>query len=218
MKTLAPIKLSALAVYLAFSTTSITATAMESGEIHGWESPLAAEFVKLDTTGNGLVMPNEASRGKAFNKKTFAQADIDNDGTIDQKEYIKYRGGEQASTASNNAMPNDASQNGLEDNNALRENATQDNVVVADNANQDSANKDRSVGLIIDDSVITTKVKAKILATEDLKSLQISVKTLNGEVSLTGLVETEAAKMKAEEVVKNVAGVKSVINSLEVKG
>ncbi len=218
MKTLTPIKLSALAVYLAFITTSITATAMESGEIHGWESPLAAEFVKLDTTGNGLVMPNEASRGKAFNKKTFAQADIDNDGTIDQKEYIKYRGGEQASTASNNAMPNDASQNGLEDNNALRENATQDNVVVADNANPDSANKDRSVGLIIDDSVITTKVKAKILATEDLKSLQISVKTLNGEVSLTGLVETEAAKMKAEEVVKNVAGVKSVINSLEVKG
>jgi EF hand len=56
-----------------------------------WQTPLAAEFSKLDTSGNGLVLPNEASKNKAFNKKTFAAADTDNDGTIDQSEYIQYK-------------------------------------------------------------------------------------------------------------------------------
>jgi hypothetical protein len=36
-------------------------------------------------------MPNEASKNKAFNKKTFAAADANYDGTIDQAEYIQYK-------------------------------------------------------------------------------------------------------------------------------
>ena len=54
--------------------------------------PLAAEFAKLDKTGNDLVIPSEATRGKAFNKKSFAKADTD--GFIDQSEYINFKGGD----------------------------------------------------------------------------------------------------------------------------
>ena len=69
----------------------MTAIAADSDTINGWQSSLAAEFAKLDTSGNGLLMPLEASKGKAFTKKTFAAADVDGDGTIDQNEYINYR-------------------------------------------------------------------------------------------------------------------------------
>ena len=43
------------------------------------------------------------------------------------------------------------------------------------------------------------------------------MQTRQGEVVLTGSVANEAAKMKAEEVVKSVGGVTSVTNNLEVK-
>jgi hyperosmotically inducible periplasmic protein len=69
----------------------------------------------------------------------------------------------------------------------------------------------------VEDSVITAKAKAEILATKDLKTLQISVETHNGIVILSGFVDNEAAKTKAEEVVAKIDGVKSVNNGLVVK-
>jgi hypothetical protein len=88
----------ALAVALGIGAMSVQATdayeayeAESSSTTNDWQTPLAAEFSKLDTSGNGLVMPNEASKNKAFNKKTFAAADADHDGTIDQAEYIQYK-------------------------------------------------------------------------------------------------------------------------------
>lgn len=80
-----------------------------------------------------------------------------------------------------------------------------------------SAKQQKVVGAVVEDSVITTKAKAELLATKDLKSLQISVETRKGEVILSGFVDSEAAKMKAEAVVAKIEGVKSVKNSLVVK-
>lgn len=80
-----------------------------------------------------------------------------------------------------------------------------------------SANQKKVVGLVVKDSVITAKAKAEILATKDLKSLQISVETRKGEVILSGFVDNETAKIRAEQVVSKIEGVKSVKNSLVVK-
>lgn len=80
-----------------------------------------------------------------------------------------------------------------------------------------SAKQQKAMGVIVEDSVITAKAKAEILATKDLKSLQISVETRKGEVILSGFVDNEAAKMKAEQVVAKIEGVKSVKNGLVVK-
>ena len=87
-RTLKPVQLTALVISLTFGTVAIAA---DSDTIYGWQSSLTAEFDRLDTSGNGLLMPLEASKGKAFSKKTFAAADVDGDGTIDQNEYINYR-------------------------------------------------------------------------------------------------------------------------------
>jgi osmotically-inducible protein OsmY len=74
-----------------------------------------------------------------------------------------------------------------------------------------------SSGQYIDDSTITTKVKAELFADQSLKAFQINVKTFKGEVQLSGFVDTEQSAKKAGEVAGRVEGVKSVKNNLIVK-
>ena len=85
----------ALALEVIDSEASVVNTTPEIYDNDSWQTPTVVEFNKLDATGNGLLMPNEASKGKAFNKKTFAQADADHDGTIGQNEYVFFKTGKQ---------------------------------------------------------------------------------------------------------------------------
>lgn len=74
-----------------------------------------------------------------------------------------------------------------------------------------------SAGEYIDDSVITTKVKAEILNDPSLKYFQISVTTYKGIVQLSGFVDSAQAVRRAGEVASGVRGVSSVRNDLIVK-
>jgi hyperosmotically inducible periplasmic protein len=80
-----------------------------------------------------------------------------------------------------------------------------------------SSAQQKVVKRVASDSVITSKAKAELLAEKDLKSLQISVKTYKGDVILSGFVDNEISKQKAETIVSKIEGVKSVKNSLVVK-
>jgi len=77
--------------------------------------------------------------------------------------------------------------------------------------------KHESTGQYIDDSVITTKVKAAIFDEATLKTLQINVETFKGEVQLSGFVDSAQSVKKAGEVDGSVKGVVSVKNNLVVK-
>ena len=77
--------------------------------------------------------------------------------------------------------------------------------------------KHESTGQYIDDSVITTKVKAAIFEEPLLKTLQINVKTFKGVVQLSGFVDSAPSVTKAGEVAGRVEGVKEVKNDLVVK-
>ena len=77
--------------------------------------------------------------------------------------------------------------------------------------------KQESTGQYIDDSVITTKVKAAILDEPSLKVFQVNVKTYQGVVQLSGFVDSAQSVKKAGEVAGSVAGVKEVKNDLVVK-
>jgi len=77
--------------------------------------------------------------------------------------------------------------------------------------------KHESTGEYVNDSVITTKVKAAIFEDETLKLLQISVKTYQGTVQLTGFVNSDQSVTKAGEVARSVKNVTSVKNDLLVK-
>ena len=77
--------------------------------------------------------------------------------------------------------------------------------------------KHDSAGQYVDDSVITTKVKAAIFDEMSLKTFQINVKTYHGTVQLSGFVDTAEHAQKAGEVARGVAGVIEVKNDLIVK-
>ena len=72
-------------------------------------------------------------------------------------------------------------------------------------------------GEYIDDSAITTKVKAAIFNDPNLKVFQINVETFKGEVQLSGFVDSSQSVKRAGEVARGVHGVKSVKNNIIVK-
>jgi hyperosmotically inducible protein len=80
-----------------------------------------------------------------------------------------------------------------------------------------STSKKESAGEYIDDSVITTKVKAAVLNEPTLKSFEINVETYKGVVQLSGFVRSEANIKKAIEVARGVKGVSSVKNDMRLK-
>lgn len=80
-----------------------------------------------------------------------------------------------------------------------------------------STPKQESTGEYMDDSVITTKVKAAVFKEETLKSSEINVETYKGVVQLSGFVNSEADINKAVEVARSVKGVTSVKNDMQLK-
>lgn len=72
-------------------------------------------------------------------------------------------------------------------------------------------------GEYIDDSVITTKVKAAVLNEPTLKSAEINVETFKGVVQLSGFVNSQADIKKAADVARSVKGVTSVKNDMRLK-
>jgi hyperosmotically inducible protein len=74
-----------------------------------------------------------------------------------------------------------------------------------------------STGEYIDNTVITTKVKAAMASEEIDSLLAIEVSTYKDVVQLSGFVESEDMKAMAEQIAESVDGVKRVDNSLIVK-
>lgn len=74
-----------------------------------------------------------------------------------------------------------------------------------------------SVGIKVDDSIVTTRVKTALLSDADVKSLDIGVVTRNGEVQLSGFVDSQVQIDRANRLVEGVDGVSKVINELSIK-
>lgn len=83
------INLTILAAAMGVSATYVSA----EGEVNDWQSQIVRDFNQLDTSGNGLLLRNEASKNNAFTKKTFEQADVNRDNYIDVDEYIYFKTG-----------------------------------------------------------------------------------------------------------------------------
>jgi hypothetical protein len=80
-----------------------------------------------------------------------------------------------------------------------------------------STSTKEGTGEYVDDTVITTKVKAAIFNEPSLKSSEINVETFKGAVQLSGFVKYQADMNKAVEVTRRVGGVKSVKNDMRLK-
>ena len=80
-----------------------------------------------------------------------------------------------------------------------------------------STQKHESTGQYVDDTTITTKVKAAIFNEPTLKSAEINVETFKGRVQLSGFVGSRASIDLAVQVAQAVGGVSSVANDMRVK-
>ena len=74
-----------------------------------------------------------------------------------------------------------------------------------------------TAGEVIDDSILTAKVKAALIESDRTKAHEINVETKLGVVHLSGFVNDASAKAAAAEIARSVKGVKDVKNEISVK-
>jgi hypothetical protein len=82
-------------------------------------------------------------------------------------------------------------------------------------ANADRAGDSKVSG--IDDTMITTKVKAALLAEPGLKSAQINVATRDATVTLSGAVDSDIMRDRAKQIALSTEGVKNVVDNMSPK-
>ena len=80
-----------------------------------------------------------------------------------------------------------------------------------------STPKQEGTGEYIDDTVITTKVKAAVFNEPSLKSTEINVETFKGTVQLSGFVNSEADIAKTVSITRTIKGVMAIKNDMRVK-
>ena len=79
------------------------------------------------------------------------------------------------------------------------------------------ASGQRSMGDVVDDSTITTRVKARFVEDKVVAASRISVETLKGVVQLSGFAVSEAERQRAAQIAASVPGVQQVQNAIAVK-
>jgi hyperosmotically inducible periplasmic protein len=87
-------------------------------------------------------------------------------------------------------------------------------------ASDDRADREshkRTTGQYIDDKVLVQRVKSALNDSEVYKFPNVKANTYEGTVQLTGFVDTEEQKNKAEEIVRSVRGVANVQNQITLK-
>lgn len=74
-----------------------------------------------------------------------------------------------------------------------------------------------TVGAYVDDTAITTAVKARFVENKDVDASSIRVETLNGTVMLSGFAKSTTERATAETLTWKVQGVKQVKNEIAVR-
>ena len=74
-----------------------------------------------------------------------------------------------------------------------------------------------STGAYVDDTAITTAVKARFVEDKTVSAMSISVETLNGTVQLSGFAKSSVEKAQAEALARNVKNVRAVRNDIVVR-
>ncbi len=74
----------------------------------------------------------------------------------------------------------------------------------------------KTAGDVVDDNTVNATVKAKLVETEGVPSMQVNVETYKGVVLLSGFVETQAQKDAAGKAAMSVSGVKKLHNAISI--
>ncbi len=80
-----------------------------------------------------------------------------------------------------------------------------------------STSKQESTGEYIDDTTLTSKVKAKFVDDKAVSAMNINVETFKGTVQLSGFANNQAEADRAVQLARATEGVKSVKNDIRLK-
>jgi hyperosmotically inducible protein len=75
----------------------------------------------------------------------------------------------------------------------------------------------KSAGQNLDDASITARVKSKLVAEKAGNLTRVNVDTNGGTVYLTGVVDTKEQKTRIQQIARDILGVKSVVNNLQIQ-
>jgi len=76
---------------------------------------------------------------------------------------------------------------------------------------------EKSVGEVVDDGWITTKVKATFVEDKLVSAKDIQVETFKGTVQLSGFADSVDERSRAADLARNIKGVKGVKNDIRLK-
>ena len=74
-----------------------------------------------------------------------------------------------------------------------------------------------TVGAYVDDTAITTSIKARFVEDRNVDAASIKVETLNGTVLLSGFAKSSLERNTAEQIASKVSGVRNVRNEIAVR-
>ena len=118
--------------------------------------------------------------------------------------------GQAKSPTSNSAMNNPS-------NSATGADSSSKPALTAQNGSATQTNSAQTAGTAVDDTMITAKVKAALLAEPGLKSTQIDVATKDATVTLSGTVDSGAMRDRARQIALAIDGVKDVVDNMNLK-
>lgn len=95
-----------------------------------------------------------------------------------------------------------------------RQQVSDDASRAAQTARNDASRAVTNTGKAVDDASVTAKVKSTLLADNQVSGMKIDVDTSNGVVTLNGSVSTAAERARAEQLARDIEGVRSVKNNL----
>ena len=74
-----------------------------------------------------------------------------------------------------------------------------------------------STGEYFDDTALTAKVKSVLLADPEVSGLRVNVETFKGVVQLSGFAKSQAESQRAEQLARDIKGVKAVRNDIALR-
>ena len=75
----------------------------------------------------------------------------------------------------------------------------------------------QSTGEYIDDTAVTARVKSAFVTDESVKAFDVQVETFRGVVQLSGFVDNQNQKIRAEQIARSTNGVRDVRNNIQLK-
>lgn len=167
---------------------------MQAKTPHAYLQPLVLAALCASV---GIAGPVSASETAKVQNPNFAKIDDNRDGYLSLAEFTQ-----RGLLAKSFHEADDNRDGRLDSDEFIKASAIEDRVKVA---------------RVVDDSVITGKVKMELLKDPVVKGMKVNVETYQGTVQLSGFVDNERQATKAAEVAVTVKGVKHVINNLIVK-